>query len=156
MCNSSILMQPHNFSSDIHKNSFTAGNTALTPTTGSPAHKRAGLAIVQKGPHSLADRHARRFLVRVHQLRGDHLRVFGNHSYSLSLSRARASLHLFKTKNSLSDRAGSNRAANKEFVFGFLNNFFRNTLSNHWIYRPPSTCLSRSPTLPHTKLSLDY
>jgi len=56
-----------------------AGSTALTPATGGSAHKRASLAIVQEGPHGLADRHAGRFLVRVHQLRGNHLRVLGHH-----------------------------------------------------------------------------
>lgn len=51
----------------------------LTPATCSPAHERPGLPIIQKGPHGLADRHARRLLVRVHQLRGDHPRILGYH-----------------------------------------------------------------------------
>lgn len=82
---------PHNFSFDMKIWQLA---TSLTPTTGGPAHKRAGLAIVQKGPHRLADRHARRFLVRVHQLRGNnHLRVFGYHSCAFHLLRSN-SIHL--------------------------------------------------------------
>jgi len=81
---------PYNFSFDMKIWQLA---TSLTPTTGGPAHKRAGLAIVQKGPHSLADRHARRFLVRVHQLRGNHLRVFGYHSCAFHLLRSN-SIHL--------------------------------------------------------------
>lgn len=71
---------PIPISSTSHGRNPKAGNAALTPTTGGPAHKRAGLAIVYKGPHGLAARHARRLLVRVHQLhRGDHPRVLGHH-----------------------------------------------------------------------------
>lgn len=70
----------HITSSISHGRNPKAGNAALTPATGGPAHKRAGLAIVQKGPHGLAARHARWFFVRVHQLhRGNHLRVVGYH-----------------------------------------------------------------------------